>query len=175
MIEKLNDVDFNNLDNHASNVKTMLNKSTPKDYEVQNHLIARCGQKLQSLMALDAENYLSMTIAKMNFRDIDAIIEATEDFKQKMSESEFNKMLHCFFPEFKEITDAQRVMDDLEGSFQQMFIHFYILSYAGDKKFDHNQFIRDVRKRKEILEDNEMSDYVYIIYNFTPVDHDIIC
>ena len=49
-------------------------------------------------------------------------------------------------------------MDDLKSSFQQLFLHFYILSYAGDKKFDHNQFIRYVRKRKEILEHNEMSD-----------------
>eukprot|EP00434_Breviolum_minutum_P042428 symbB.v1.2.037763.t1/scaffold5665.1/size24771/1 len=140
--------------NIAESVKK-LSKTVPPSQD----LITRCGQKLQSLMALDTENYLSMTIAKMNVRDIDAIIEATEDFKQKMSESEFNKMLHIFFPEFKEITDAQKVMDDLKGSFQQLFLHFYILSYAGDKKFDHNQFIRDEVSFAADIRDTHESAY----------------
>ena len=37
MIENLNDVDFNDFDLDNRNIKTMLNKSTQKDYEVQNH------------------------------------------------------------------------------------------------------------------------------------------
>ena len=37
MIEYLNDVDFNDFDLDNRNIKTMLNKSTQKDYEVQNH------------------------------------------------------------------------------------------------------------------------------------------
>eukprot|EP00435_Cladocopium_sp_Y103_P044810 s2220_g12.t1 len=139
--------------NIAESVKK-LSKAVPPSGD----LIARCDKKLQALMALNSENYLSMAIANMDAKSIDGIIEATEDFKQKMSESEFNKMLHCFFPEFKEIVDAQKVMDDLKGSFQQIFQHFYILSYSGETKFDRNQFIRDVRKRKEVLEHNEMSD-----------------
>ena len=37
MIENVNDVDFNDFDLDNRNIKTMLNKSTQKDYEVQNH------------------------------------------------------------------------------------------------------------------------------------------
>ena len=37
MIENLNDVDFNDFDLDSRNIKTMLNKSTQKDYELQNH------------------------------------------------------------------------------------------------------------------------------------------
>ena len=37
MIENVNDVDFNDFDLDNHNIKTMLNKSTQKDYEVQNH------------------------------------------------------------------------------------------------------------------------------------------
>ena len=37
MIENLNDVDFNDFDLDNRSIKTMLNKSTQKDYEVQNH------------------------------------------------------------------------------------------------------------------------------------------
>ena len=37
MIENLNDVDFNDFDLDNRNIKTMLNKSTQKDYELQNH------------------------------------------------------------------------------------------------------------------------------------------
>ena len=37
MIEHVNDVDFNDFDLDNQNIKTMLNKSTQKDYEVQNH------------------------------------------------------------------------------------------------------------------------------------------
>ena len=89
--------------NIAESVKK-LTKTVPPS----NDLIARCGQKLQSLMALDTENYLSMTVAKMNVRDIDAIIEATEDFKQKMSESEFNKMIHIFSPSSRRLLTPKR-------------------------------------------------------------------
>ena len=37
MIENVNDVDFNDFDLDNHNIKTMLNKSTQKDYELQNH------------------------------------------------------------------------------------------------------------------------------------------
>ena len=37
MIENVNDVDFNDFDLDNRNIKTMLNKSTQKDYEIQNH------------------------------------------------------------------------------------------------------------------------------------------
>ena len=37
MIENVNDVDFNDFDLDNHNIKTMLNKSTQKDYETQNH------------------------------------------------------------------------------------------------------------------------------------------
>ena len=37
MIENVNDVDFNDFDLDNRNLKTMLNKATQKDYEVQNH------------------------------------------------------------------------------------------------------------------------------------------
>ena len=37
MIKNVNDVDFNDFDLDNHNFKTMLNKSTQKDYEVQNH------------------------------------------------------------------------------------------------------------------------------------------
>ena len=37
MIENVNDVDFNDFDLDNHNIKTMLNKATQKDYEVQNH------------------------------------------------------------------------------------------------------------------------------------------
>ena len=37
MIENVNDVDFNDFDLDNHNIKTMLNKSTQKDYEIQNH------------------------------------------------------------------------------------------------------------------------------------------
>ena len=37
MIENIEDVDFNDFDLDNRNIKTMLNKSTQKDYEIQNH------------------------------------------------------------------------------------------------------------------------------------------
>ena len=37
MIENVNDVDFNDFDLDNHNIKTMINKSTQKDYETQNH------------------------------------------------------------------------------------------------------------------------------------------
>ena len=37
MIENVNDVDFNDFDLDNHNIKTMLNKSTQKDYKTQNH------------------------------------------------------------------------------------------------------------------------------------------
>ena len=37
MIENIEDVDFNDFDLDNHNIKTMLNKSTQKDYEIQNH------------------------------------------------------------------------------------------------------------------------------------------
>ena len=37
MIENVTDVDFNDFDLDNRNIKTMLNKSTQKDYEIQNH------------------------------------------------------------------------------------------------------------------------------------------
>ena len=37
MIEHVNDVDFNDFDLDNHNIKTMLNKATQKDYELQNH------------------------------------------------------------------------------------------------------------------------------------------
>ena len=37
IIENVNDVDFNDFDLDNHNIKTMLNKSTQKDYETQNH------------------------------------------------------------------------------------------------------------------------------------------
>ena len=36
-VENVNDVDFNDFDLDNHNIKTMLNKATQKDYEVQNH------------------------------------------------------------------------------------------------------------------------------------------
>ena len=36
-VENVNDVDFNDFDLDNHNIKTMLNKSTQKDYETQNH------------------------------------------------------------------------------------------------------------------------------------------
>ena len=36
-VENVNDVDFNDFDLDNHNIKTMLNKSTQKDYELQNH------------------------------------------------------------------------------------------------------------------------------------------
>ena len=36
-VENVNDVDFNDFDLDNRNIKTMLNKATQKDYEVQNH------------------------------------------------------------------------------------------------------------------------------------------
>ena len=37
IIENVNDVDFNDFDLDNHNIKTMINKSTQKDYETQNH------------------------------------------------------------------------------------------------------------------------------------------
>ena len=37
MIENVNDADFNDFDLDNHNIKTMINKSTQKDYETQNH------------------------------------------------------------------------------------------------------------------------------------------
>jgi hypothetical protein len=117
-------------------------------------LVKRCAAKLKLMSEVQGvpDDYLANFIKTMGIESIVGIYTDTEDFKQKMSESELNKVAPYFFTELKEVNETVTVLDDMKIAFQSAFNHLYNLGYLKDSGFDHDKFKKQLETRKAVLE-----------------------